>query len=57
MSLHANLKSVTDRRQSAKVLHKLEDLLFISVVATIVNAVCWEEIADFGAGHVEWFRQ
>lgn len=57
MSLHANLKSVTDKRQPAKVLHKLEDLLFISVVATIANAGCWEEIADFGAGHVEWFRR
>ena len=39
------------------MLHKLEDLLFISVVATIANAGCWEEIADFGAGHVEWFRR
>ena len=56
-TLHKNLKSVTDRRQPAKVLHKLEDILFIAVVATIANAGCWEEIADFGAGHVEWFRQ
>ena len=57
MSLHSNLRSVTDRRQTAKVLHKLEDLLFIAVVATIANAGCWEEIADFGAGHVDWFRR
>ena len=57
MSLHANMKSVTDKRQPAKVLHKLEDLLFISVVATIANAGCWEEIADFGAGHIDWFRR
>jgi len=56
-TLHKNLKSVTDMRQSAKVLHKLEDILFIAVVATIANAGCWEEIADFGAGHVEWFRR
>lgn len=57
MSLHANLKSVTDKRQPGKVLHKLEDILFISVVATIANAGCWEGIADFAAGHLDWFRQ
>jgi len=57
MSLHANLRSVTDKRQPGKVLHKLEDILFISVVATIANAGCWEGIADFAAGHLDWFRQ
>lgn len=51
------MKSVTERRQEAKILHKLEDILFIAVVATIANAKCWEEIADFAKGREGWFRQ
>lgn len=56
-SLVENMKAVTDRRQETKVLHKLEDILFIAVVATIANAGCWEEIADFARGRLEWFRK
>lgn len=56
-SLRDNMKAVTDRRQEAKVLHKLGDILFIAVVATIANAGCWEEIADFARGRQEWFRK
>ena len=37
-SLVENMKAVTDRRQDTKVLHKLEDILFIAIVATIANA-------------------
>lgn len=56
-SLVENMKAVTDRRQDAKVMHKLEDILFIAVVATIANAGSWEEIADFARGRQEWFRK
>jgi len=48
---------VTDKRQAGKVLHKLEDILFIAVVATIANASCWEEVADFAKTRVNWLRQ
>jgi len=57
LSLHTNLKDFTDKRQPVKVPHKLEDLLFISEVVTAANAGGWEEIADFGARHVDWFRR
>ena len=56
-SLVENMKAVTDRRQETKVMHKLEDILFIAVVATIANAGCWEEVADFAKGRQEWFRK
>lgn len=56
-SLHRNMKAVTDQRQAAKVIHKLGDILFIAVVATIANAGCWEEIADFARGRQEWFSK
>lgn len=55
--LHEYLKNVTDKRQPGKVIHKLEDILFIAVVATIANAGCWEEVADFGKGRIAWFRK
>lgn len=40
--LHGYLKNVTDKRQAGKVIHKLEDILFIAAVTTIANAECWE---------------
>ncbi|MGI6652933.1 MAG: ISAs1 family transposase [Christensenellales bacterium] len=55
--LHGYLRNVTDKRQAGKVLHKLEDILFIAVVATIANASCWEEVADFAKTRVNWLRQ
>lgn len=55
--LHANLKAMTDQRQTGKVLHKLEDILFIAVVATIANGEGWEGVADFAKGRQEWFRR
>lgn len=56
-SLVENMKAVTDLRQEAKVMHKLADILFIAVVATIANACCWEETADFARGRLGWFRK
>ena len=55
--LHGYLRNVTDKRRAGKVLHKLEDILFIAVVATIANASCWEEVADFAKTRVNWLRQ
>lgn len=50
-------KGVTDKRQSAKVKHSLESILFIAVVGTIANAGSWEQIADFAVGRVEWLSR
>ncbi|MGI6691491.1 MAG: ISAs1 family transposase [Christensenellales bacterium] len=55
--LHGYLNSVTDKRQAKKVIHKLGDLLFIAVVATIANAGCWEEVSDFARTRLEWLRK
>lgn len=51
------MKAITDQRQPAKVLHRLEDILFMAVVATIANAGCWEEVADFAQGKKEWLSK
>lgn len=48
---------VEDKRQTRKVQHPLESLLFVAVVGTIANAGCWEEIAQFAKGREEWFKQ
>ena len=51
------MNAIKDQRQPAKVLHRLEDILFMAVVATIANAGCWEEVADFARGRKEWFSR
>ncbi len=56
-NLHGHLKGVTDKRQKSKVRHKLVDILFIAVVATIANASCWAEIAEFAKERFEWLKK
>jgi len=48
---------IKDTRQQAKVRHKLIDILFISVAATIANASDWEEVEIFAKKREEWFRK
>ena len=47
---------IKDTRQQAKVRHKLIDILFIAVAATIANAGDWKEIEIFAKKREEWFR-
>lgn len=46
---------IRDIRQEKKVRHKLIDILFIAVIATIAKADDWEEIAAFAAEKEAWF--
>ncbi|MBV7276526.1 ISAs1 family transposase [Clostridium sp. PL3] len=48
---------IKDKRQQAKVRHKLIDILFISVAATIANASDWKDIEIFAIKREEWFRK
>jgi predicted transposase YbfD/YdcC len=47
---------IKDIRQQTKVRHKLIDILFIAVAATIANASDWKEIEIFAKKREEWFR-
>ena len=49
--------NIIDFRQQGKVLHKLIDILFIAVVATIANADSWTEVEAFAEAREEWFKK
>lgn len=48
---------IKDTRQQAKVRHKLIDILFIAVAATIANSGDWQEMEIFAKKKEEWFRK
>jgi predicted transposase YbfD/YdcC len=48
---------IKDLRQQAKVRHKLIDILFIAVAATIANASDWKDIELFAIKREQWFRK
>jgi predicted transposase YbfD/YdcC len=48
---------IVDKRQEGKVHHKLIDILFIAVAATIANSTNWLEIEAFAKEKEEWLRK
>ena len=52
-----NFSHISDFRQEGKVKHKLIDIMFTSVVATIANANTWIEVEAFVEAKEEWFKQ
>ena len=48
---------IYDSRQQGKVRHKLMDILFIVVAATLCNCNEWEEIEEWAKAKEEWLRQ
>ena len=52
-----SFKNVIDFRQEWKVKHKLIDIIFIAVVATIAGADKWIDVADFAEDKEEFLKQ
>src|SRR5690554_7948144 len=50
-------KSIEDFRLDRKKLHPAENIVFITVLAVICNAVDREEIADFGKSRKEFLSK
>lgn len=48
---------ITEYRQEGKIRHKLIDILFIAVAATIANADGWLEMELFAKANEEWLRK
>lgn len=48
---------IFDPRQEGKVRHKLIDVLFIAVAATICGCDEWEEIEEWAIAKEEWLRK
>ncbi|SHK28059.1 DDE_Tnp_1-associated [Paramaledivibacter caminithermalis DSM 15212] len=53
----ATFGKIKDFRQPWKTKHKLIEILFIAVVATIANADGWIEIGDFAEDKEQWLRK
>jgi predicted transposase YbfD/YdcC len=49
--------AIPDERQEWKVKHKLVDIIFIAVVATIADCDDWEDIEWFAEEKEDWFRK
>ena len=56
-SFFEHFKIMNDPRQEGKVMHKLIDVLFIAVAATVCRCEDWEEIEEWAVGREEWLRE
>lgn len=52
-----SLEIIEDKRQASKVRHKLQDILFIVLMATLADADTWEEIWIFAKEHEEFLKE
>ena len=60
-SAHALLlcifRDMPDQRMPGKVIHKLHDILVITVCAVICGLEHWTQIEDFTKANEQWFRE
>jgi predicted transposase YbfD/YdcC len=57
MDLITILRQIPDPRVNRTKRHLLEDILFLSICATLGGCDCFTEIAIFGEAHLEWLRK
>ena len=50
-------EAIEDPRQQTKVIHPLENILLITICATIAGADTWKDIAEFGRVKKDFFRK
>jgi len=55
-SIWEHFSVVSDPRLDRTKLHKLEDILAITICAVICTCDTWNEIEDFGEAHKDWFE-
>jgi len=52
-----HFKDLADPRIERNKLHALEDIVMLTICATVSGADGWESIADFGRSKLDWLRQ
>ncbi|KEN93617.1 DDE_Tnp_1-associated family protein [Escherichia coli 2-222-05_S3_C2] len=52
--LMEHISITPDYRQAWKVVHKLSDILLLTICAVISGAESWEDIEDFGETHLDF---
>ena len=55
-SLQGHLSIIRDPRQAGKVVHRMSDIVMLSICAMVGGAEGWLDIEEFGSTHEEWFR-
>ena len=55
--LMEHISIIPDYRQAWKVVHKLSDILLLTICAVISGAEGWEDIEDFGETHPDFLKQ
>ena len=48
---------IKDYRQSAKVEHKLSDIILLTVCGVLSGFDTWEGISDFGSARIDFLRK
>ena len=52
-----HFKDLADPRIERNKLHSLEDIVVLTICATVSGADGWESIADFGRSKLDWLRK
>ena len=52
-----HFKDITDPRLKRKQLHKLEDVFFIALCATICGCDSWVVVEKFAKVKLDWFKE
>lgn len=50
-------QDVPDPRQDAKVLHNLQEMIFVALCSAIADCDHWVDVESFALNHLDWFRQ
>jgi predicted transposase YbfD/YdcC len=57
LTLLEHISIIREPRQEWKITHKLSEILFLAITATIAGAEGWDEISDFGEDNIDWLRK
>jgi len=52
-----HFENITDRRQPWKTVHKLHEIVIMTLIALMCGFKYWEEIADFSREKTDWYRE
>jgi predicted transposase YbfD/YdcC len=57
LTLLEHISIIREPRQEWKITHKLSEILFLAITATIAGSEGWDEISDFGEDNIDWLRK
>lgn len=56
VSIAKHFSNITDKRVENRTLHKLTDIIVISICAVICGADGWTDIAEYGKAKYDWLK-